>query len=738
VTRRSGDITTELTRANKLRSQAQAAHEAGDLDQACALYQALLTRNEPVAARLSDAINLGALLRQRGWLRQAADHYRRWLPLLPQTPTFSRNACNCLRQLGCAKEALAVVERCLQEHQSEVGLCIDRADCLLDLGQLQRSRALLESLLQSNPRLRAAWVSLGVVLARQQQLEAALQAFEQADRLEADQGQMAANRINLLKDLGRLTEAEALWNSLQPPQRNHRAVRGALAGLRMAQNQPELASQLLAQLCREQPDEPTHWLNWSACLRGLKYTVAPSEVLKRALQLHPEHWDLQEALGQALAEMGNDAATQRLWQRQARRPLADLKDVHVFNRQFLGISSPCLDATDLAEQARAWEQQKLAQGVGPLWPDLLTEPRDGRPLRVGYLTADACNHPVGRFLLPLLKQHDRQRVEPWVLSCGSHHDWITEQLQQACPQWLDLKAANDLQAARLVADLRLDVAVDLGGFTGGSRIGVLVYRPAPVQLSYLGYPAPTYLNCIDGWIGDETLFGGLQASDRTAHQLHCIDGGYMAFDAGDGIALPEREPSPAFRFGCFNHARKLSDAAIALFVAVLQAVPDAELVLKSISFHEAKERLRIQQRFARAGLDPKRLVLLDWVQGGLNHLMRYSAIDVALDPIPYGGATTTCEALWMGVPVITLAGAGMAGRLSASLLQAAGCGDWIANDRDDYVAKASMLHHKGQRRQGERQALREQVATSPMADARRLATGLEHLYAGLRQQEAAH
>ncbi len=683
---------------------------------------------------LSDAINLGALLRQRGLLRAAADHYRQWLPQLPATPTFSLNACNCLRELGLASEALATVEQCLQAHPGDSGLLVGRAECLLDLGELAASRIVLEGVLRQTPTLRPAWVVLGVVLAKQQLLEPALQAFAEADALEADQGQMAANRINLLKDLGRLEEAEQLWNSLDDGRQRGLAVRGALAGLRLAQNQPEQASLLLAALCEEQPQEASHWLNWAACLRSLKYTVAPVVLLKHGLLHHPQRWELQEALAQALAEMGSLNATKRAWQLQAAGHEAHWKDVHLFNRQFLGLSGDLISVGQRIEQVQTWEERKAQGGVGPLWPDHLLEPHEGRALRIGYLTADACNHPVGRFLLPILKHHDRDFVEPWVLSCGSHHDWITEQLQQACPHWLDLRAANDLQAARLIADLRLDVVVELGGFTGGSRIGALALRPAPVQLSYLGYPAPTYLRCIDGWIGDAVLFGGLSEADRNAHRLLEIPEGYMAFDPGAGLDLPPREVHSRFRFGCFNHARKLSDEAIELFVAVLAAVPQAELILKSISFHEEAERDRIRMRFERVGLAADRLVLLEWVQGGLNHLMRYGAIDVALDPTPYGGATTTCEALWMGVPVVTLEGAGMAGRLSASLLASAGCGAWIAASEADYINIARCLAEEGPRQQAQRLALRERVAASPMANAQRLTRALEACYQEARAQ----
>jgi predicted O-linked N-acetylglucosamine transferase (SPINDLY family) len=304
---------------------------------------------------------------------------------------------------------------------------------------------------------------------------------------------------------------------------------------------------------------------------------------------------------------------------------------------------------------------------------------------------------------------------------------VQAQLQRHCQHWVNLRHATDLEAARLVSDLQLDVVVELGGFTAGSRLDILCHRPAPVQLSYLGYFAPTYLSCIDGWIGDAMLFGGLNGVDRQAQALLLVEGGYMAY-RDPALPEPQRGAAKCFRYGSFNHARKLSRQAVELFCGVMAAVPEAELVLKSISFVEQEEQARIRALFTAAGLASERLILLPWMEGRSAHLDCYREIDVALDPLPYGGATTTCEALAMGVPVVSLAGAGMVGRLSASVLQHAGCGAWIADSTEGYVAIAQQLAAAGPRRRGQRQDLRQQVLTSDLGNGPRLAQELERLY----------
>ena len=214
-------------------------------------------------------------------------------------------------------------------------------------------------------------------------------------------------------------------------------------------------------------------------------------------------------------------------------------------------------------------------------------------------------------------------------------------------------------------------------------------------MSYLGYPAPTHLNCIDGWIGDQELFSTLKLTDRTAHSLLYINGGYMAFDPGAGIPEPKQVQSETFRFGCFNHARKLTKPTIALFCEVLRECPQATLHLKSISFHEKDEQIRIGEKFQQHGIEPERLIILDWVKGGLNHLTCYNQIDVALDPFPYGGATTTAEALWMGVPVVSRRHSGIAGCLSSSLLSYGNQRQWIAGSNKEYLNIAQTLYGQG-------------------------------------------
>ena len=712
-----------MATTDSVRATAWTHHRAGNRVEAEQLYRQLLEHQ----ADQSDAANLGALLREQGRLQEALQHYQVWLERFPGAADLSLNAANCAIAAGAFDQAhgwlgaalsLKPQHRPLVQAQARLHQAEQRWDLALPL---------LEELCRDHGEDASVWLDMGLAQHRQGRRPEALASFEQAARLAPADPRAAANRLTVLGELGRWEEAHALVEGLPKTVRDSILVRGAVAHLLMGQQLMVEAAAEFAQLCELEPEQPLHWLNHTACLRNLKHNMAALAVAKRGSILHPLHNDLKHALGQSLADVGKQPqAMALLWEGEGQADA--LTAQQLFNLQFLGAGYRLIEGETLANLAQRWEEKQRSQGVGPLWGDRIRRPLADRPLRVGYLSADFCNHPVGRFLLPVLEQHDPAAVEVAGLSCGPHNDAMQAQLRQHCQHWLDLRFCSDLEAARMVSDLELDVLVELGGFTAGSRLAILCHRPAPVQLSYLGYFAPTYLSCVDGWVGDAALFGGLDARDRDAQRLLMAEGGYMAYRDG---ALPELEAvntDRPFRFGSFNHARKLSAGAIALFCAVMAAVPDAELVLKSISFVEEAEQERVRRLFVEGRLATQRLRLLPWVEGRSHHLDCYSEIDVGLDPLPYGGATTTCEALAMGVPVVSLAGEGMVGRLSASVLQHAGCGAWIAHTPEQYVAIAQGLAAEGRRGCAPRQALRHQVLSSPLADGQRLARQLERLY----------
>ena len=316
--------------------------------------------------------------------------------------------------------------------------------------------------------------------ARSGQLQASESCYQKVLSIEPSENHAKANLITIYKQTGDFEKAHLLISHLTEQNLQDADIRKAIGDLKITEGDYVGASHYLSSLAKSHPKRPEHWLNWAASLKGLKFTVAPTKILKYGLQFSPEDQNLWLALEQLFFEMCNFEAAQKINNLQGLDRRLNNSE-QLFNRQFLSLSyhqtnKLCIERRNWA---RHWEIEQRKQSFGPLWPDLLLESTKGRRLRVGYLSADFCNHPVGRFLLPVLKNHDRNKVEVWGISCGPNQDWISEDIRQKCEHWLDCRFQNDAQAARLIADLRLDVLVELGGYTSGSRLAILTHRPTP-------------------------------------------------------------------------------------------------------------------------------------------------------------------------------------------------------------------------------------------------------------------
>ncbi|MBM3526072.1 MAG: hypothetical protein FJX57_24240, partial [Alphaproteobacteria bacterium] len=348
-------------------------------------------------------------------------------------------------------------------------------------------------------------------------------------------------------------------------------------------------------------------------------------------------------------------------------------------------------------------------------------------LRIGYVSPDFRRHSVAFFLRPLLEAHDRDRVEVFLYSTGTQSDdytrWFAE---RAGPRWRDVAAADDDQAANRIRGDGIDVLVDLAGHTEGHRLRVFARRPAPVQVSWLGWPSTTGVEAID-WRLTDAIADPPGAERECSEQLVRLEGGFLIWRA------PAEAPSTARRrdghpptFGSFNQAFKLSDATLRLWARVLAAVPGARLLIKCASLGVPEAAMRLRSRFAAVGGESDRLEIVGRRLPFADHFALYARVDVGLDPLPYNGTTTTLEALWMGVPVITRAGGDRhAARVGASLLTHAGMNALVAADDDAYVALARTLMSDPTALFAQRARRREVMARSRICDAAAFARTFE-------------
>ena len=649
---------------------------------------------------------------------------------------ISMHAALCLQSANIYRtnkmytEALKVLNTGIKNHSDDYELKLCRARIFQSMKRFNEAYGDLQRIVSFRKDSFSAWFNLGYTCIHLKKSEESLRAFEKALELEPNNQLTVANIVTILKDEGRLSESRKVLSKLKKQCKEYiPELIGAEAGLLMSEQRYLEGSKLLSELIIRNPSNELNWLNYSACLRGQKLAIQPEQALREALIWHPNCNSLKQAWLQSLCELGLQEQAKRLI-KSINLSSITTNNLHLFNLLFLTASNDLITLQKAIDITDKWEKENSSPYLQELWKDHVEDERieNKRKLRIGYLSSDFCNHPVSRFLLPILERHNKYEVEIWGIHAGPNWDKMSQSIKNSCDHWLDIRTANDIQAARLVSDQRLDILVELGGFTGNSRIGICLHKPAKVQMSYLGYPGATYLRAIPWWIGDEQIFKNINKQSKTRHLLGKVKGGYMAFPRPRECTEINTTSRTTINFGSFNHARKITDKTISLWCRVLGANANSCLILKSFSFQNEEEKQLIRRRFINKGLDERRLILLEASKNIEEHLKLYNMIDIALDPIPYGGATTTAEALWMGVPVICQSGYTMAGNLAASVLATANCEQWIYNSEEEYLNGARTIAEDGPRSKDRREELILKIEQSGLNNPHRVSRELERIY----------
>ena len=456
--------------------------------------------------------------------------------------------------------------------------------------------------------------------------------------------------------------------------------------------------------------------------------------LRRALEINPYLAEAHNNLGVVLRNVGqlDDAVVCHRRALEIKPDLAKAQSSLLFTCLSLPNQSP---VQMLAEAQRYGEL--VAQQAHPYkaWGNI---PEPAKCLRVGLVSGDMRQHPVGNFLesvLAALTEHASGRLEFFAYSSHSCIDAVTERIKACCREWRSVAILSDEALARQIREDGIDILFDLSGHTDYNRLPVFAWKPAPIQVAWLGYLATTGVAAMDYLIADSWTLPETEEAHFT-EKIWRLPETYICFTPPDvDIAIA---PLPALAngyitFGCFNNLAKMNDDVVALWARVLASVPGSSLFLKAKPLEETVVRQSVVKRFAVHGIGADRLVLKGPVPRA-EYLDPYQQVDIALDPFPYAGTTTSVEGLWMGVPMLTLAGESLLSRQGVGLLMNAGLPEWIAADADDYVARAILHAGDLQRLAALRSRLRQQVLASPIFDAPRFAHHFEAALCGMWQK----
>ncbi len=445
------------------------------------------------------------------------------------------------------------------------------------------------------------------------------------------------------------------------------------------------------------------------------------EAGRRAVELDPRAFEGYSNLGLAEMMLGRTDEAVASFERAH---LAAPDNVGAHDALLMALNASDRPAADVFAAHRRYGELHRASGTPAR---TLADPE--RPLRVGLLSGDFRVHSVAYFLLALLEHRERTGMEFIALHSFPKVDAMGERLRGLFDRWVDISRQTDPEIDATIRREKIDVLIELGGHSVGNRLAALVNKPAPVVISAIGYPHTTGLAAVDYRLVDSLTdppgVGGAPGADAFAtERLLRLDPCFLCYTApGDA---PSVTPSPClessdarFTFGSFNTSQKLSQRTLRLWARVLQEVPGSRLLLKSLNYEDPQAREEAAARFASAGGDASRVECLPPGKGTREHLECYARLDVSLDPMPYAGTTTTCESLWMGVPVVTMAGTTHASRVGVSLLSAAGFDGsegWIARNEDEYVSIAARLARDRAALARTRAELRGRVHASALCD----------------------
>lgn len=448
---------------------------------------------------------------------------------------------------------------------------------------------------------------------------------------------------------------------------------------------------------------------------------------RTALARSPAHAEAHYNFGMFLYNLGRPAEAIECF----RRALLHKPDFAVAHGSLVAVMSgaPGYLASEIYREQRAWAS-RFADPLTPRAPRYPNRVDSRRRLRIGYLSPDLKRHPIANFFEPLLACHDRAEFEIVCYDAAKAKDAVNQRLRRLAERWIDCESLDDEALAQRIRDDRIDILIDLSAHTKNNRLLVFARKPAPVLVSYLGYPTSTGMAAIDYRISDHEIDPDALTAFSSEQVVRLTDT-YYCFRPPDGT--PEVGPLPAVlrgyvTFGSFNNIVKLDAQTIELWARVLNALPLAKLFLKTRSLADAQMRQHIAARFLRHGVAEDRLILRGWEAQTEHHLAQYNSVDIALDPAHYNGATTTCEALLMGVPVVTLRGETHLSRLGASVLSATGLPQLVAATGEQFVDKCVALAQDLPGLAIMRRDLRTQVRSSALMNEAGFTRALEREY----------
>lgn len=654
---------------------------------------------------------------QAGRLAEAEQLYRQVLAQTPGHPDALHLLGVIAYQVGQGEESLRLIKLALQLRPNEGFYYVNLGNTFSLLGRHEDAVAAYRSALALNPQSPPAWNNLGTALNSLGRAVEAIEAYQRALQLDPNYVDALSNITVPLCDQRRYEEAVVLGRRALALAPQLAEISLNLGNALWGRGEAQEAVAAFRRAIALRPDLALAHSNVSGPLLALGLPVEAEQHCRRALELQPNFALAQNNLGNSLEAQGRvDEALESL----AKARLLEPGSV-AMHSNYLAVLHYSTCSTPQAIRAAHEEYERL-QGTPrrAYWAPHEVTRNPERRLRLGFVSPKFCGHPVGRFLVRLLEALPREEFEMICYSDTTRTDAMTERIRAQTALWRETLGLTEERVATQIREDRIDILFDLAGHTAENRLPVFARKPAPIQITWMDYVGTTGLAAMDYLLANEEQIP-TGSETHYCEKILRLPADYICYDPP--AEAPEPGPLPALArggitFANFSVLSKLTPEMLALWAEILRRVPDSRLVLKNRCYSEPATQARL--RSLLPGVAPERVEFRGWSRP-VEVMATYREIDLALDTIPYNGGLTVCEALWMGVPVITCPGQTFASRHGLSHLTAAGFTESIAANPSEYVEKAVAWAGDLPRLAATRARLRDQVAASSLCDGPRFA-----------------
>jgi predicted O-linked N-acetylglucosamine transferase (SPINDLY family) len=675
--------------------QAWQLHDSGQRDKAEQACKQILATDR----RNVDALQLlGRLALERGQSNLAIRHYSAAISIAPAQADLRQGLGSAYQAAGRLPDAIRCFREAIGLDPKEPTAHADLGNCYWRQRNLAEAAACYRAAIAADPRDPVAHVFLADLLRDLGDADGAVDNCRRALRLDGNLPEAHFGLARALLQRDDVDDALAILRRIADSQRDNGIFYYELGKALSRHGKPDEAIAAYREGIARKPDFAMNYNSLGGELHERGDLEGAIECYRKALALKLEFPRVQAWFHSNLLLAMNYQAT------STQKKLFE-KSLQFDERQ----------TRRLVREARAFDNTREA----------------GRVLKLGYVSPDFREHSVGHFIRKLMGAHNRANVEVYCYSEVLKPDEFTRDFAAQADHWLPVVGMEDHDLAERIREDRIDILVDLAGHTADNRLLTFARRPAPVQVTWLGYPNTTGMRAMDYRLTDAVADPPGEADRLHTEKLVRLKHGFLCYQSNEAEPAVAQTP---FRkkghvtFGSFNNTKKVTPEVVQLWALVLTAVPDARLLLKSYSLRDETTKAGMLETFRRCGVAEERLELSAFLPGRNEHLRLYSEIDIGLDPFPYNGTTTTCEALWMGVPVIALQGDRHAARVGASILHQVGLPELIAGSKEAYVDLARALAGDAKRLMALRDSLRPRMSGCPLTDVPLFTATLENAY----------